>query len=511
MKVLLVDIDSLRPDHLGCYGYDRPTSPTIDSLAADGVRFEECYAADSPCLPSRTAFATGRFGARTGVVTHFGDGQWYEYPATGHGIDDERPLAFRYLAQNGIRTATVSSFGNHHNAYHFSGAFTDAIQPTPKKGDERAEDVTARAREWLDRHGDRADWVLHVQYWGVHHPYEDIEAEVERVREAGWSPEWPDRDALDAQQGMTGPRTRDLWPTPDAVGDPAYERQYADWPMPERFETTADVEHLVDGYDASIRKVDDHVARLLTALESVGVREETTVVVTADHGEALGEHGIYADHALAHPPTQRVPLIVSGPAVDGPGRAVDEQVYQFDLTATLCELFDAPVPADWDARPLTDALRETAFCGRDELVCSHGIFTFSRAVYVDDWVYVRILHPGVFSHPDLFNAPDADGPAGGLELLHDRSADPHMTTNLIGDRPAVAADMRSRLDDWKRQTLATADASGSDPLTHMAVETGPFLYVDPEELAELYHERGRSDEQIRAVERACSFPRDSTN
>ena len=55
MRVLYVDIDSLRPDHLGCYGYDRTTSPTIDALAASGVRFEECFASDTPCLPSRTA------------------------------------------------------------------------------------------------------------------------------------------------------------------------------------------------------------------------------------------------------------------------------------------------------------------------------------------------------------------------------------------------------------------------------------------------------------------------
>ena len=72
MKILYVDIDTLRPDHLGCYGYGRSTSPNIDAVAADGVRFEDYYCSDAPCLPSRAALMTGRFGIHTGCVGHGG-------------------------------------------------------------------------------------------------------------------------------------------------------------------------------------------------------------------------------------------------------------------------------------------------------------------------------------------------------------------------------------------------------------------------------------------------------
>lgn len=72
MRVLFLDLDTLRPDHLGCYGYHRDTSPTIDAIAAQGVRFENYYCSDAPCLPSRTALMTGRFGIHTGVVGHGG-------------------------------------------------------------------------------------------------------------------------------------------------------------------------------------------------------------------------------------------------------------------------------------------------------------------------------------------------------------------------------------------------------------------------------------------------------
>ena len=72
MRILYVDIDTLRPDHLGCYGYDRATSPNIDAVARDAVRFTDCYCSDAPCLPSRAALMTGRFGIHTGCVGHGG-------------------------------------------------------------------------------------------------------------------------------------------------------------------------------------------------------------------------------------------------------------------------------------------------------------------------------------------------------------------------------------------------------------------------------------------------------
>ena len=72
MRIIYIDVDSLRADHLGCYGYHRNTSPNIDAIARRGVRFSDCWASDAPCLPSRTALYSGRFGIHTGVVGHCG-------------------------------------------------------------------------------------------------------------------------------------------------------------------------------------------------------------------------------------------------------------------------------------------------------------------------------------------------------------------------------------------------------------------------------------------------------
>ena len=70
MRILYLDIDALRPDHLGCYGYHRNTSPNIDRMAEQGVRFTNYYTPDAPCLPSRTALFSGRFVIHNGVVNH---------------------------------------------------------------------------------------------------------------------------------------------------------------------------------------------------------------------------------------------------------------------------------------------------------------------------------------------------------------------------------------------------------------------------------------------------------
>ena len=72
MRILMLDLDTLRPDHLGCYGYARNTSPALDSIARDGVRFDHYHCTDAPCLPSRAALISGRFGIHNGVVNHGG-------------------------------------------------------------------------------------------------------------------------------------------------------------------------------------------------------------------------------------------------------------------------------------------------------------------------------------------------------------------------------------------------------------------------------------------------------
>jgi choline-sulfatase len=127
VRILYIDIDSQRPDHLGCYGYHRNTSPTIDAIAREGVRFDRCYTPDAPCLPSRTALYSGRFGIQTGVVGHGGSAAQPKVEGRGRGFSDhfgERGLA-KQLQKLGFHTAMISPFGQRHGAHWFYAGFNE--------------------------------------------------------------------------------------------------------------------------------------------------------------------------------------------------------------------------------------------------------------------------------------------------------------------------------------------------------------------------------------------------
>ena len=158
MKIIYVDIDTLRPDHLGCYGYSRNTSPNIDMVAREGVRFTDYYCSDAPCLPSRAAMVTGRFGIHNGCVGHGGFNA--EMRPEGHmrGMADfngryNLPAVMR---RAGMKTASISSFPDRHGAWWFNGGF-DETYNVGKRGLEPADDVLAIALDWLDRKKETQD------------------------------------------------------------------------------------------------------------------------------------------------------------------------------------------------------------------------------------------------------------------------------------------------------------------------------------------------------------------
>ena len=125
MRILYIDIDSCRPDHLGCYGYHRNTSPNIDELAKESVRFESYYTSDAPCLPSRTAIYSGRFGLHSGVVGHGGTAADIRQDGIGRDFQDsfEWTSLPRVLQNSGLWAAQISPFGQRHAARQFYCGF----------------------------------------------------------------------------------------------------------------------------------------------------------------------------------------------------------------------------------------------------------------------------------------------------------------------------------------------------------------------------------------------------
>jgi arylsulfatase A-like enzyme len=479
MRVLLIDCDSLRADHVGCYGYQRATTPTVDRIAAEGVRFTRCYTSDAPCLPSRTAFWYGRFGIHTGVVGHAGTAARMRYPGDGHTTDPERLPLTAALGRAGVRTVSFSTFAQRHLAWHFYSGWSELHRFSDKNGTEDAHELEGPAIEWLRTHGRDDGWLLHLNFWDPHSVY-TTPVEYGNPFADDPAPDFPSADSLAAAQetyGYLGAR--------DVIANlPSSPRHPAAIADRDGFKTW------IDGYDTAIRYFDDALGRIVETLAELGVLDETAVIVTADHGESQGELNLYAAHNTADHITCNVPLVVRWPGVTVAGTACDELVYQLDLAPTLCELLGAEKPARWNGRSVASALRGEALADpRAYLVLGQGAWYVQRSVVTERHLHVRTL----------YQALDPVMP----ELLFDLAADPHEERNLAESEPALAAELARLAEEWWTNEAAE---SGEDPLLTVCREGGPYYpRIWRDEYAQLLRDTGR-EQPARELERRPLAP-----
>ncbi|MDI2132946.1 sulfatase family protein [Yinghuangia seranimata] len=474
MRIIYIDVDTLRADHTTPYGYHRPTTPNLQKLADKSVVFDRYYCSDSPCLPSRTALTSGQFGITNGVIGHFGPAAQFRLEP-GHGQELDRPFLGQQLVNGGYYTAAVSVFAERHRAYFFHGNFREHIRATDRSDDEDAADVNRAAFKWIADHAADDDWYLHLTYWEPHTPYTQPVEWTRKMSESGPPPQWPDEEAVAGHAEIYGPHSAlDLhWngfvPPKSPVPDN----------MPDRVASRADFEHLINGFDGAIAYWDDHFGRLMALLEELGIAEETAVIVSADHGESFGENGSYAEHGLANEPTLRLPLVFYWPGVtdDLPddARRNDALLYNIDYAPTLCDLLGLEVPAGWQGTSFADAVRGEDIPSREYLVLGQGAHTYQRAVRTRDHLYMRTYHPGCFR--------------AEWEQLFDVSKDPCLTRDLLNEEPELADGMRSRLAQWWHR-YAGRPGCLPDPM-QATLQTGPTYYSDPVKYVQHLRDTGR--------------------
>ncbi len=484
MRILYIDVDSLRPDHLGCYGYHRNTSPNVDALAEEGIRFDNVYVSDAPCLPSRTATWSGRCGFRTGVVNHGGTAAqpFIEGPSRWVTDSFHDTSWMTCLRSAGYRTASVSTFAERHAAWHWYAGYNE-IHNSGREGMDRADEVAPIALDWLDRRGAEDDWFLHVNFWDPHIPYR-TPVDYGNPFEAEPIPDWMTEDVWRRGWEGFGPHSPQ---EPHGYGGEEY---FLGFP---RFPTTIDsmeaVKQWFDGYDVGIRYMDDHVGRLVGKLEELGVLDETAVVVSADHGESMGELNVWGDHQTADDTTCRVPLIVRWPGLTTT-RTDAALHYQFDWAATVVHLAGGTVPSNWDGVSFAAELRDGRSSGRDCLVLSQCAHAAQRGVRFDHedeaYLYLR-------SHHDGYKMVDP-------VMVFNLTLDPHEQENLSADRPDLVRLGATLLEDWT-SGMMKASTMNVDPLMTVLRE-GP-LHVRgslPNYLRRL-HATGRARHARRLAER----------
>lgn len=397
MNVVLIVLDTLRRDHLGCYGYGRDTSPRIDRLAREGVTFDRCYATDVPTIPSFTALLSGQLGIRTGKVS---------FNAT-EPITPEVAWMPTLLSAAGVTTAMVSTLA--HMGSHFPAGFQHYLNPMAgarhRTQTVEAEEINRYALPWLESHY-RERFFLFVHYWDPH---------VESV--------W----------GRKAPVPRYKAP-----------REYQDRFAKRKPRDPGDRHYVITQYDANIAYADSQIGVLLDRIEELGIRQETMIVFITDHGENLGEtHPQGAnlwDHLDIHEPVIHIPLIIRHPGIPRP-RRVSGLVQNVDVAPTILKCFGVPAPEVFDGADLTPMLQGRRTAVRTRVFSDTGFFTCKRALITEDgWKLIKTVD----------NGPYRDGP---MTELFDLGDDPGETRNLAARSPRRLDALELEMTRWVEARL----------------------------------------------------------
>ena len=425
-SVLLLTIDTLRPDHLGCYGYSSIRTPVIDSLAASGVLFENAYTPIPVTLPSHTSILSGLYPHQHGVR----DNGVYRVP-------EELEMLPEILHARGYETAAFVGAYVLHSSYGIDRGFDryDDEMEEPIRSENPilpGSQVPGYTRRWVER------WTK---------PYQR-KAEVVVERASRWL------------RGRNGEKPFFCWVhlfdphmpyTPPAPWDTLYGGGYSgpvDGTVAGFLEVAKEtrgmipVEHIdrmIALYDGEISYTDHWVGELLKE-----VPEGTFVVVLSDHGEALGEHGEFFEHMRTlYRETTRVPLILSGAGTAG-GERRDELVSTLDVLPTILDKTGIPAPGGLPGRSLLGSEGKGKGALYVETMCSRTAVPVSycwKGVRTTDWSLLFRYGKPALSETE--------------RLLYRLATDPDELTNLYDEQERARTEIRREYEELL--ALGTAD------------------------------------------------------
>ena len=410
LNCILFVIDTLRADHLSCYGYFRNTSPNIDKIAEEGVLFKDAHATAIATGPGFTSILTG-----LSPIHH----RFYLTPWNLPNLidfDDSIPT-LPEIIQDEIQDCTTAAFDNLINfASHmdqFVRGFEYYVNLTrtskPIHHHVVGGEINKRLIPWLESHSNER-FFLFVHYWDPHTPYNQPE-EYRKV----FSHKPGNLDDLVVKTAPAGYEYVPGWGKVGEIWDPD----------PAQSKVTIDL------YDGEIRYVDALVGEVMEALERLNIADRTALIVTSDHGEQLGQHGMYG-HGMLHEAVIYIPLIIRCPNLLPEGKIIEGYVQQADIAPTILELMglDEGKMPEMDGSSLIPVI-EGGKGTREEIFVEDQEY---RAYMRGSWKYMR----NYFS---------------GKEELYEVKSDPMEVINLAEREGGRLKEMRSKLDGWVRGNL----------------------------------------------------------
>ena len=442
-NVVLVVLDSVRPDHLSCYGYGRRTTPHIDRLAEESALFEQAYSTSCWTIPAHASLFTGLYPSKHGANDLATD-----------SLDPRHSSLAEYLGKRGYRTACISCNGFISGHTGLDRGFQTSLDVGALRGGQRgllsrtvraahracrrrtrrdrgARRATRLASDWLKEQRAATPFFLFMNYMECHLPY--------RLR-------GPDR------YRFAGEANRELL---DSVIQDPFGIMAGAISLSER-----EVAGLQALYDGALHYLDRQVGMLIACLKSAGLYEDTIFILTSDHGESFGEHGLMDHQYGLYEHLIRIPLIVKWPDGRGPIERSSAPAQLVDVLPTLAAIVEpgasrAP-DAGWDGFDLL------ASPSRDAVIAEYpvpNLRTIRRRFPDADIgrfdVGLRSIRVGRLK---LIERSD------GATELYDLEVDPGEAFNLTAERPDAVADLRCRLKEALGEVGdtrgATQDAEG---------------------------------------------------
>jgi choline-sulfatase len=387
-NALLITVDTLRADHLECYGYRKVKTPVINRLAEEGVLFQQVVAQVPLTLPSHCSILTGLSPGSTGVRDQ-----------AGFSLAAEKTTLAELFKASGYETAAfvgasvLNSAGGLAQGFDVYSDLTGIAGKTPEGETERRGDaVVTEALQWMLAAG-RKPFFVWIHLFDPHTPY---------------------------------------------VPPEPYKSQYGASP-----------------YDGEVAYVDSLLGSLFSSLKEANLEEKTTVLLTSDHGESLGEHGERAHGLFLYDATLHVPLILREPGASFKKRVVAEQVRSIDIAPTLVELFGLTKLERMEGRSLFDLTQ-----GKPEpaprIAFSETYFPF----YHFEWSPLHSIRTLGFKY---IEAPKPE--------LFDLAHDPAESKNVL----AAKAEVVSSLAEQLKREASNSLASPTAPLNAVNTTTGAQL------------------------------------
>ena len=418
MNLVLFGVDSLRADHMSCYGYRRLTTPHLDRLASQGVLFEQAYSAYIPTTPAYASMLTGMDVITTQMVSLRPKGP----------LDESIRTLPEILRDQGYVSACVGFDGRFYRGFDQYANYRAWITYDERPADKAhaLNEVTLPILESMAAGGQ--PFFLFLRHMDPHAPYLPP----------------PPFDRMFYSGDERDPRNRSMEPV---FAFAPFAEFFKSWMPP----GVTDAEYIVALYDGELAYMDACIQRLLTRLEELGVADDTVVVVTSDHGETLVEHDCYFDHHGLYEPTLHVPLIIRCPGRLPTGRRVRGFTLEQDLVPTVLELLGFEgVAADLktDGRSSLPLLRGERPTNYSEFYISECTWMRKRGWRTAEWKLIEALEP------DFHGKPPVE--------LYNLVEDPLELTNLAGAEPAMVETLRGRMRRWVERRAA--ETGKPDPI-----------------------------------------------